>query len=417
MRRSRSTFIILLVLPVVACAEGDGWTGTVTDSAGITIVENTGVGLWTDADRPTIETELDIGTAEGAPEYQLAQVVGIDVSESGDIYVLDMQARRVRVFDADGRFLREMGGSGSGPGELSQMTTGVMLAPGDTVVVPDMMQQRLTRYTSAGEPVGSSPIPMSEGVSMRWEMAPGYRMIQQSRRMALPGMDSVTPGDFLIERLPDGTIRDTILELPTGGTIDLGGDRPRIRLFSAEPMWAAGTDGRIYYAVNDGYSILIHSADGTLESIVRRPFERRPVTDADQQAIRDAMADLYRNQGLPPAAFEQLLGMMEFADFYPAFASILGGPGGSIWVQQIRTADEVAAAGGEIDIQDTGSNRFDVFDRDGRYLGVLELAERFTPMRVRGSCVYGVQRDEMDVQHVQRLSVQPLGRTVPVEGN
>ncbi len=419
MRRRHFILAALVAAPVLACADGGSeWAGTVRDSAGIAIVENPLEGVWAPGEAPTIELELDIGSAEGPAETQFGQIApaaGIDVAENGDIYVLDMQASIVRVFDANGTYLREMGGQGSGPGELSQALGGVLLLPGDTVLVPDVLQQRLTRYTPTGNPVASVPLPLTEGIPIRWEKTADHRIIQQQRRMQLPGMDSVTQADYLIERGADGTIRDTIMQLPTGGTINFSGEGPMIRLFSPEPVWAIGTDSKVYYAINDGYSILVHSRDGVLERIIRRPFERRAVTESDQQQIRDAMTDMMRDQGVPPQAVAQMGQMLQFADYYPAFATIIGGPQGSIWVQQIRSAEEMAAGGGEFDIQDTGSNRFDVFDSQGRYLGVIELPQRFQPMRVVGSYVYGIWRDELDVQHVRRLRIGGTIEEVPSE--
>jgi hypothetical protein len=60
-----------MAVAVTACAGGDGaWTGTVRDSAGITIVSNTDDGVWTASDRWRVEEDLRIGAAEGDPEYQ-----------------------------------------------------------------------------------------------------------------------------------------------------------------------------------------------------------------------------------------------------------------------------------------------------------------------------------------------------------
>ncbi len=43
-----------------------------------------------------------------------------------------------------------------------------------------------------------------------------------------------------------------------------------------------------------------------------------------------------------------------------------------------------------------------MFDDQGRYLGVLTLPEKFTPMRIEGDAFWGVQRDELDVPSVVR---------------
>ncbi len=55
-----------------------------------------------------------------------------------------------------------------------------------------------------------------------------------------------------------------------------------------------------------------------------------------------------------------------------------------------------------------GSSQWDVFDSEGRYLGVVELSDRFTPFIVKGDRCYGVHRDEIDVQYVQVLRIDGI---------
>jgi hypothetical protein len=49
-----------------------------------------------------------------------------------------------------------------------------------------------------------------------------------------------------------------------------------------------------------------------------------------------------------------------------------------------------------------GSDDWEVFDDQGRYLGVLTMPARFAPMRIEGDALWGVQRDELDVPSVVR---------------
>ena len=52
-----------------------------------------------------------------------------------------------------------------------------------------------------------------------------------------------------------------------------------------------------------------------------------------------------------------------------------------------------------------GAPRWDVFDPQGRFLGVVTLPERFEPGVFRGDKVYGVWRDEFDSEYVVRLHI------------
>ncbi len=52
-----------------------------------------------------------------------------------------------------------------------------------------------------------------------------------------------------------------------------------------------------------------------------------------------------------------------------------------------------------------GTSNWDVFDRTGRYLGMVALPARFTLRAIRGDRIYGLWRDELDVQYVVRLQI------------
>ena len=396
----------LTILAAAACGESEqGWQGTVTDSAGIEIVTSAGDGLWAPGDAWSVERDLAIGTAEGEPEYQFGQIAGIDVGTDGRIYVYDQQAREVRVFDPEGQFITVMGKAGAGPGELSQAAGPVFVTDGDTVVVPDMMQQRITLYTADGEPAGSHSLPMTAGLAVKWMETPDQDLIQQAMVMAFPGQEDVEQKNLLLRRTPTGTLEDTILEMPIGQSVSFSGNTPNITMFESEPMWTVGPAGTLYTGINSEYSIEVHTPQGELVRIVRKPFEQRPITGSDQTEFRRTVEELWREQGMPPEALEMMSQALGFAEFYPAYANILGGPDGTLWVQRIQTPDEISEQGGTFDIQDMGSATWEVFDGQGRLLGTVEMPPRFTPLAFIQGDLYGVLRDELDVQYATRMTV------------
>jgi hypothetical protein len=401
-------FLLATVLSSAACAGGESaWTGTVTDSAGIAIVQNPEAGMWPADGGPTITEELTIGSAEGDPDYQFAQIAAIDVASDGTIYAADMQGKNAKAFDATGKYLRTLGGGGSGPGEMG-MPIGLLVTAGDTVLVPDIMLQRVNRYGPDGAPAGEVATPMAAGVSVRWAERPDGMLVQESRIMQLPGMEAVEPKLQLLRRTAGGELVDTMLTLPIKQSFEFsteGGQlKASIRLFAPEPVWTLADDGRVLYAINTEYGISVYSQEGQLERIVRRAWTRKPVTEGDKQAFLKLLREMWGQAGVPAEAMDMLVQSVSFAEFYPAFSNLIGGPEGTLWVQRVRTAADVGE-GVEFNPQDMGSPQFDVFDRNGRYLGVVTLPDRFNPSRIIGDRIYGIWRDELDVQYVKVLKI------------
>ncbi|HLV26283.1 MAG TPA: 6-bladed beta-propeller [Gemmatimonadales bacterium] len=401
----------LLLVAVTACSSGESagdgtWAGSVVDSAGIAIVRNPDRGVWTAEQRWTVEEQLRIGAEEGDANLQFGQLVSLDLDSEGNIYTLDQMGQRVQVFDASGEYVRTLGRPGSGPGEFSQVASAVLVTPGDTITVPDLMLQRATRFTPEGEHATDFPLPMTEGIALKWVMSPDGRIVQQTREMPVPGNTDVPiGGGVLLTRDASGSIQDTLVALPSTETFTMEGNVPRLRMFSPEPLWTLLTDGRVVLATNDKYRVEMRSTEGSLTRIIQRQVEGGVVSEADKSTLLDRMREMMGQQGVPPEALQLILGNTEFADRYPVLSDLLGGPDGTLWVQRVRPANEMDFTGDGANAFDFGSRQWDVYDVEGRLLGAVELPPRFRPLHVEGDDIYGVQRDELDVQYVVRLRV------------
>lgn len=396
----------LSVVASLACAEAgsDAWSGTVTDSAGVTIVDNPERGLWPDVAPWSFVEEFRVGGMDAPVESQFGLVPGLDVDDQGRLYVLDMQAAQVSAFGPEGTWLRTFGGPGGGPGELSAQTTGVFVV-GDELWVADLGNQRVTRWGLDGSDRPAIALSLTRGIPLRWDRLGDDRVVAQLRAMQGMGMQGDTTGDAIV------TVGDsapaTIATLPQGASFSMEGGAARFRFFDREPLWDAAEDGRLLSASNDRFRIEVRDAGGALVQVLSKDFTPRPVTEADATRMLRSIREMMAAQGAPPAAVDQLLQGASFADNYPAMAQILAGPGGSVWVQRIQTPDQVAESD-EINLQDLGSDDWDVFDSDGRYLGVLTLPAKFTPLKIDGTAVWGVQRDELDVPSVVRFRVDGM---------
>lgn len=406
MHHRMMTFTSLAALGVLAACGGDAPSGsdaTVRDSAGVQIVENSADGLWTAEGGWTTEELLTIGEAAGDADYQFGQIAAVDVLSDGRIAVLDQQAQRVQIYGPDGAYQQSFGGPGNGPGEFSPGAMALFVGRGDTIVVPDMGNQRVTVIPTEGEAT-SFPLSMEQGIPMGFSISDRGALVSQRRAMDFADPTAQTDADDLVlAQAYDGTILDTLLTPRRGGTFEMTSSGPRFTLFAAEPQWATLSDERLAYASNDAYRISVYGPEGALERIVTFPHEVQPVTEAEQEMVLELVRASMERSGAPPQAIDQFIGSMGFADAWPAFAQLRGGPHGTLWVQRLRDISEMSDEERESwnPQLDQGGRTWDVFESDGRYGGVVELPARFTPFAIEEDRIYGVFRDDFDVQFVR----------------
>ncbi len=392
-------FVSFTLLFSFACtSETTTWTGTLTDSAGVTIVMNTHDGIWGNGETWTFEEELRFGALEAEPEYQFGQVGWITVGSNRDIYITDTQAQQVRVFTNDGQYIRTVGGPGNGPGELGRNARYLMVAPGDTLIVPDPTNRRINRYAPDGTALASVPLRPEEGRPMRYYLTHSGVLVAQVR---LPLPDTL---DHIVAIESSGRFGDTLITFPSGGAGRTPGETHQ---FSPEPMWNVTDSLTVVFGVNNDYRIGMYDRSKTLIRILAREHEPALVTARDLRAFWSYLDRAWIDAGINPSRLPELHARTHFAEFYPAYYGISIGYQGTIWVQRIQTPSGLSDE--ELErynfLEEFGSQLSDVYDRDGRYLGVVEMPPRFQPRTFRGDKIYGVWRDELDVQYVMRVRV------------
>ena len=398
--------------------EGGGeWAGTVTDSAGVQIIENPSTGMWPQGSSWQLTEVLRIGSSEGDPDYQFGQIAGITVGDKGEIFVLDQQAAQIRVFDAAGTYARSIGSPGGGPGEIGAGSSALLNVSADTLSVADMGNMRVQHFLEDGTPAGEYRIDMAAGMPIRWQDTPeGLAVVQIRPGMFNPDQTAADSMDAILARKTDGSVADTIFRMPAGKSFSMAGGTPELKFFSPEPVWTLAPGNGIWYGVNNTYELGYYDNTGQLVRKLKKSFEPLPVSDADQDIMLDMIKRLMSQQaGAPPEAIEQFLSIVEFDDQFPAYYQLFSGPQSSLWVQHIQIPSELSEEEKENfnPMVNIGSPTWDVFDTEGRFLGKIEMPARFQPMRFTTDRIYGVWRDDLDVQYVMALSVGATGDRAP----
>ena len=138
------------------------------------------------------------------------------------------------------------------------------------------------------------------------------------------------------------------------------------------------------------------------------PREPVPITDRDIRAFFAYLDRAWLRAGVAPSQLAANHQLVSFNETLPVYASFHMGPEGSLWVQPVRSPGEMSDEEIELYnfVEDFGGPDWEVFDPAGRFLGVVTMPKRFTPRLFLDDFIYGVQRDELDVQYVVRLRIE-----------
>lgn len=375
---------------------------TTRDSLGILIVENRAPAEnrapWILDTSPVI----DIGSQSADPNQEFSGFVIPVLLSDGRIVVANGGTSELRFFGPDGRWMMTVGRRGAGPGEFENLGW-LDVGAGDTLRTYDWGLRRLSVFSPEGDfvrPVSlliggevSSPRPLG--------MLSDGRLIAQSQ-------NAVT-----IESKP-GAGRDTVplfaLDLVRGAADSLGRFPSHEHLIhTGKGSVSAGSlpfgkdlhvlvhGSMVYVGTADGPEVLVLGTDGKVERVVRWTATPVPVTPADIEAYTKAGSREF-GPGQEERRDRYLLRLKEtpFPKWKPAYAGLLAGPGGSVWVQRYTEPDQSAPVD------------FEVFDSTGRWLGGVRMPSGFDPARITENGVAGIRKDENDVPQVRvyRLSAR-----------
>jgi hypothetical protein len=378
----------------------------VRDSAGIEIVESAAP-LWGDDQtwRVSEQPALEIGMLDGPEEYQLDQVRGAVRLRDGTLAVADGGSQRIRLYDPQGRHLRDLGGRGEGPGEFGSLSL-VRPFRGDSIAAWDARQKRLTVFDATG---GLGRVATVEGIA-GW-LVPAIGWLEDGSIVVTPGMDPMT-----MRALDPGPRRETrqYLRVDGAGGIDtlattLGRDEhiyqeatsfgTRTVLFGRN-AYAAVAGDEIVVGESGRFEVRVHGSDGALRRIFRVLGEPRPVTPAQLAAARERELEARRESRRQLAqqmgrAVEEDASETPARDTHPFFDAIQLDGAGHVWLREPVTDDDAP-------------QRWQVLDPVGRWLGAVETPAGLRVTAIGHDYVLGVHRDHYDVEYVR---VHGLRRT------
>jgi sugar lactone lactonase YvrE len=385
------------------------------DTLGDTIVVRTLAGsVWPDT--ATLAADLSVGVFEGAEEEMFGDVAAIAVSPAGDLFVLDRHVPTVRHFAADGRYLASLGREGSGPGEIKR-PDGMTMHPDGRLLVRDPGNGRMNVYAPDSTSLPSWPLPGGGG----WNTSDPVRTDTAGNTYTLvlleAGVD-VTEWTYGLARFDSAGRHTDTLRVPAW---DYEPARLTARRensssstsvpFSAFRVWDFSPLGYFLGGVNADYRLDLYRPAAPVLRI-ERAWTPVPVLAAEKAEQEHRITENFKRSygswkwngpGIP--------------DTKPAYRDVFVAPDGRLWVQLSQPGREFMTEAEALE-EERRTNRpqvrhrepvvFDVFEPDGRYLGVVRTPDEFQtspPPVIRGDTVWAVTRDSLDVQRVVRYRV------------
>lgn len=359
------------------------------------------------------EPVVTIGRVEGPEETIFGDVTSVAADGDGRIYVADRIGSLLRVYGADGRFLRQIGREGRGPGEY-ESPVDLAFGPEGRLYVRDA--NRVTVLAPAGR------AGVADSVVATWPI-PGLANLE-SRRARVDSAGRYHYPDYRFPRegaprhfylvYPGGPHRGDTVPVPPYAT--LGATR------TAHYMISEGT-GRMVEGLSHGPFApvadwdltprgTVIGGDGTRQTLVetdaggdtlaalptgrtgRRPVppgERADSADALETRIDTLPVPLSEVRRVPEAVRER-----ELPDSLPAFRSVHVSAAGEIWVERWPPEGR------------SDERFFDVLGPDGEHRGSVVLPLPVVgdpPPHVTDDAVYGVVRGpETGVERVVKLT-------------
>ena len=407
----RRPLMITALALTVACApgtresNGNGtWVGTITTEGNVTTVINEAGSVWGGTAR--LVEEASIGVAVGAGEYMLGEIASLYATDD-EIYLLDQSVSTVRAYDLAGSHLRSFGRAGQGPGELGRFTRGMVVGSNGRIYVADLTNQRINIYSGEGETVGAFPLPTRSASGMAPMVFADNGGIWLSVRV--PGDDGSSAQSGFQVHTAEGPVDDPLL-VP-----EIEYERLSVRVqgrdlgavpFAPRVVWTFSYDQALIAGASDRYAFQMIRPTGET-TLVERFWEPVPVTTEE--------ADYWRRFTVAGFGGGTEWNGENIPDHKPAFMQFLPSASGEVWV--LRQGDgglgecdlepeEAATSGFDQDVIAClyPNLFFDVFDRDGRYLGSVEGFQltNDTPPFVSGDTVIAAVQDDAGTIIVKR---------------
>jgi len=367
------------------------------------------------------------------PDYGFSNIRGVEVDETGDIWVLEAVDQEIRRYSPSGVLEARIGGPGEGPGEFASgfLEFGVH---GDTVWAYDSRARRVTLFDRDGEVRSARSIDQVQ-VPLHY---PGQSTSIAPGEMDRDGLFVGDRGPTFSPGAPPGvTPLDTVM-IPRvrfdgeGQVVDTIGFYPEPRMISDFEVVDVGSSGFLLPQPVRSSRLIIPTVDGVVYldrqlpeegGVVRilrvthagdtvhdrsfsytpKPYPPSVLEAAIDRQIRvgsltlisfdGEVQQLERRAEDTMAARSRLRSALDFPEFQSPVQRHLLTHGDALWIQRERMGD--------------GTATYVVFDEFDQPVGELTIPEDLSIYWTNSETLWAVERDELGVPWLVEHRIVP----------
>jgi len=377
----------------------------IADSAGLRVIDDTASAWgteqrWTVASTPTLDL--------GEPEHPFVGVPPVVRLSDGRVVVADGSKQTIQYFDPAGKLLQTVAGRGGQEGQFHALGW-IGRGRADTIVAYDFVARRLTLFDAQGKVVRTAQMVPADPNAMIEPLATftdGSLLVRLTTSLnPFPGKvgqvlrDSASYMRFGL----DGTPTAALGRFPQGEVFGVqvrpkGPPSPFPVPYGLMTVAALRADTMLV-GTGSSYEVAAIGPEGTPLALLRAPITREPVTPEDSKAFTAAAITRLKAgaMNLQTTLDSSLVHALEQAPFpsrKPAFGRLLVDQTGALWVSAPLNPP-------------ASPSTWTVFAPDGTWLGTVTTPEGLRVDEIGADYVLGVYRQ---VHGQERVRSYPLAR-------
>ena len=392
-----STFCAFIIITFFPLASNTQEEFTIKKVDGVEVVSNPKQPVPKEGSRKRLvfEEDLTIGSVDGEKNSMFGGLICFNTDDDGNFYVSDTKALRIQKYSPQGEYLLTIGREGQGPGEFRSLSV-VRFDKNDNLFICDVTGRKVSFFNKEGKFLKQIKMPGSyENLYINSKglmIASKYEQIPSENALTMISTAELFDQDFK----PLAEIHKIQREMPLPGKdlssrVQIMANMISLTAFKPQEFLTLAENDLIYFGYPEKYEINIASPEGKLVKKITREYDPVPVREKDRENFEDMMSQEETFTNMPDDTRKKIFQLIKYPEYKPAYQSftlIKSGLHQSFalmengWLALI--ADHVE---GEYSI-------FDLFDREGRYVGKFKTTIPVEGLFFNNGKAYAIATEE-----------------------